>query len=363
LATYTNCNIVPANAALDDLRASAPAFAAQAQSLAVMERFDEAVEKLDYAIKLRPDVPDFLLAKADLLECQLRFGEAGPIYRAALRLNPQDTRAQTNAALCEKLLSEQATQPKLSRDRLVEFLAAMKQEHRSAAQMQPVGRLLGKESQLLLATWLERLKDLPIPSGRPLAQRLTLDEEGLLKLDLSDTPVADLSLLRGAPVSELDLDNTRVADLAPLAELPLKKLLVRGTPVNDLAVFGTARCKSTLQELWLWRTKVTDISPLAQCGALTLLDLAETGVTSLEALRTLKAAGSGCDSHTGARPLDSRRHAAGIPLSGRLAGNQRRVTAAVPDPRKNRPPRRRGECLPASRVAQAGKDFISAERL
>jgi hypothetical protein len=44
-----------ANAALDELRESAPGFAAQARGLAGRERFDEAIEKLEYAIKLRPD--------------------------------------------------------------------------------------------------------------------------------------------------------------------------------------------------------------------------------------------------------------------------------------------------------------------
>src|SRR5204862_1676739 len=60
-------------AALDKLRSAAPAFAAQARSLAARERFAEAIEKLNCAIELRPDVIDHLLTKADLLQCQLQF--------------------------------------------------------------------------------------------------------------------------------------------------------------------------------------------------------------------------------------------------------------------------------------------------
>jgi tetratricopeptide (TPR) repeat protein len=63
---------VRANRLLDELRTTAPAFAEQARSLASRERFDEAIEKLDYAIKLRPEVAEYLVAKGDLLQCQLK---------------------------------------------------------------------------------------------------------------------------------------------------------------------------------------------------------------------------------------------------------------------------------------------------
>jgi hypothetical protein len=40
------------------LRASAPAFAEEARGLAAREQFDDAIAKLDYATKLRPDVAE-----------------------------------------------------------------------------------------------------------------------------------------------------------------------------------------------------------------------------------------------------------------------------------------------------------------
>ena len=70
-------------AALDELRATAPAFAEQARALAAKEQFDEASEKLDYAAKLRPDAAEYLAAKGDLLQCQLKLAEAASAYRAA----------------------------------------------------------------------------------------------------------------------------------------------------------------------------------------------------------------------------------------------------------------------------------------
>ena len=60
------------SAALAELRATAPAFLDQARTLAAQERFAEAIEKLEYAAKLRPDVAEYPVAKADLLQCQMK---------------------------------------------------------------------------------------------------------------------------------------------------------------------------------------------------------------------------------------------------------------------------------------------------
>ena len=58
---------VRASRALSELRTTAPALAEQARALVVQERFDEAIERLDYAAKLRPDAVEYLVAKANLL--------------------------------------------------------------------------------------------------------------------------------------------------------------------------------------------------------------------------------------------------------------------------------------------------------
>ena len=87
-------------AALDELHAAAPAFAEQARALAARERFDEAIDKLDYARKLRPDVAEYALAKGDLLQCQFKLAEAAAAYRQALRLKPGLARADASAKLC-----------------------------------------------------------------------------------------------------------------------------------------------------------------------------------------------------------------------------------------------------------------------
>ena len=216
-----------ANAALADLRSSAPAFAEHARNLAARERYGEALEKLDYAITLRPDVADYRLAKADLLRSQFQFAEAAPVYREALRLAPTARRARANEALCEKLAAEMSAKQQLSRENLLELFATMKAEQRPAAEMLKAGRLLGEENTLLLSFWLERLKELPIPPERPLTERLKVAESGRLELDLSLTSIADLSPLQGMPLERLLLTGcANVKDLTPLQGMPLRHLFV-----------------------------------------------------------------------------------------------------------------------------------------
>jgi len=132
-------------AAFDQLRATAPAFADQARSLAATERFDDAIEKLNYAVKLRPDVADYLLAKGDLLQCQFKLVEAAAAYRAALRVQPGLARAEASAKLCDELLAAKPNdQGKLARESLAKLLLVMQQQQRPAAELMPVARLLGK---------------------------------------------------------------------------------------------------------------------------------------------------------------------------------------------------------------------------
>jgi len=290
-------------AALDQLRASAPAFAEQARGLVAREQFDDAIAKLDDAIKLRPDVADYLLAKADLLQCQLKLGEAAAVYRQALGVRPGFARAEASAKLCDELLaSPLGEQGKLTRESLAKLHLAMQTQQRSAAELMPVARLLGEEKKLIVEYWLARLKDLPVSADKPLKDRLTVREDGRLALDLSDTKVldltplagvslatldlskcselADLSPLRGLALVELNVSNTRVADLAPLREMhTLEKLNVSSSKVTTLAALEALRLRSLafrecpirdlnpirkmpLEAVDLYMTRVTDLSPL-----------------------------------------------------------------------------------------------------
>ncbi len=255
---------VRAVAAFDELRASAPAFAEQARALAAKERFDEALEKLDYALKLRPDLPDYLVAKADLLQCQLKLAEAAKVYRAALRLQPGLAGAEASANLCHELLAAKPNADgRLTRESLAKLHLAMQRQQRPAAELMPVARLLGEEKKLLVQYWLARLKDLPVTAERPLQDRLTVREDGRLALDLSEMSILDLAQLADAPLAALNLSHcggeNGPIDLAPLGNLKLVELEMRETNVETL---GPLSAMSTLEKLDISGTKVADLTPL-----------------------------------------------------------------------------------------------------
>jgi len=288
---------------LDELRATAPAFAEQARTLAAKEQFREAIEKLDYAAKLRPDATEYPLAKGDLLQCQLKLAEAAASYRDALKLQPSLARAEASATLCEELLAAKPNEDgSLTRESLAKLHLAMQRQQRPAAELMPVARLLGEEKRLLREYWLARLKDLPVSSENPLENRLTVREDGRLSLDLRETKVidlsplsvaplaalnlskcsdlTDLSHLRGVDLIELNLSETSVTDLGPLREmLTLQKLDVSKCPVSRLTALSglqlnSLRCMGCpisdlnpirnmpLQEIDLMDTRVADLSPL-----------------------------------------------------------------------------------------------------
>ena len=254
-----------ASAALEELRATAPAFAEQARALVAKEQFRDAIEKLDYAVKLRPDVAEYLMAKGDVLQCQLKLAEAAAMYREALRVQPGHARAEASAKLCDELLTAKPNADgKLARESLAKLHLAMQLQQRPAAELMPVARLLGEEKSLLVAYWLERLKDLPVSAEKPLTKRLSVREDGRLALDLSDTKVLDLSPLAGAPLAELNVSSTKetseLADLTPLRGLELVDLNISNTSVTNLSPLREMR---TLERLDLSKGKVTDLAELS----------------------------------------------------------------------------------------------------
>ena len=275
-------------ATLAELSATAPAFAEQAHALAAREQFGEAIEKLDYALKLRPDGAEYLVAKADLLQCQLKLADAAAIYRQALRVKPGLARAADSAAVCDELLAAPPGKDgKLTRESLARLNVEMQKQQRPAAELMPVARLLGEEKKLVIDYWLERLKDLPVSAERPLKDRLTVRDDGRLALDLRDTKVIDLSPLAGAPLAVLNLSASKgqseLTDLSPLRGLDLIELNVRATNVADITPL---REMHTLEKLDVSMTKVKKLSAL---GALRLRSLAFSGcgVRDLKPIRNM----------------------------------------------------------------------------
>ena len=117
---------------------TAPTFVAEAKTLAAKGQFDLAIEKLDYAAKLQPDVPELLVTKGDFYLCQLKVPEAAAGYRDALRLKPGFAPAEMKANLCDQLLAAPTSaQGKLALETLVKIYSALEPEKRSAAELKP----------------------------------------------------------------------------------------------------------------------------------------------------------------------------------------------------------------------------------
>ncbi|MEO6738968.1 MAG: hypothetical protein ABIP20_01870, partial [Chthoniobacteraceae bacterium] len=123
--------------------------------------------------------------------------------------------------------------------------------------------------------WLKTLRD----SGVAIKPAKQLPD-GTWEVDLRDTKLSDLTMLKGAPISSLSLDNTDVSDLSPLRGMALKTLGLNHTKVTDLSPLQGL----PLEELSLYGTRVTNISVLRGVPLKTL-DLSGTSVTDLEPLR------------------------------------------------------------------------------
>lgn len=80
----------------------------------------------------------------------------------------------------------------------------------------------------------------------------------LTALDCNNNPVADLTPVKGLPLKALHVQHTRVANLAPLTGLPLEHVNCSHTLVADLMPLKGMK----LLTLYLDATQVTDLTPL-----------------------------------------------------------------------------------------------------
>ncbi len=264
-----------ANAALAELRNSAPTFAAQAQALANDGKHSEAMEKLDYAIRLSPADTGYLLAKADLLECQIRFTEAAAVYRTVCELDPAHTGAQTRLALCRQLDQPPGDHTPQWHDALARLYVEMVAgRQRSVPEIFEVTNLVWQHAR-------EQLKAHDSPESKILAGCLRLDSYAFLVLNLKNTSITDLSPLHGLPLKSLTAEGCPLADLSPLRGMPLRTVNVNSTKVTDLEPL---RGMPDLRDLAIGGTTVTDLRPLHGLPKLKWLTLWDTPVTDLTPL-------------------------------------------------------------------------------
>lgn len=238
-------------ATLRQLRGTAPTFYGQAQALIRQQRFDDALEKISYALALRPDEAEYQYQKGNILQTLLRLPEAVLAYQQALQRNPQHALADENLKLCQKLIDESAGKDQPPPASLHALYLALRHQGRFDEALTIVPRL--KEHAQVL---YEETKASMAKAGVP--GKLELLEDGTMALDLSGTSVTDLSPLKGMPITKLNLRRTKVSSLTPLRGMPLRELYMEENPISDLSPLKGM----PMNKLMISGLPVTDIGPL-----------------------------------------------------------------------------------------------------
>jgi serine/threonine protein kinase/Leucine-rich repeat (LRR) protein len=264
-----------ARLALARLQATAPSYFSLARSLIEERKFPEALDKISFALSLKPEEAPYHQLQGNVLQSQFQFQQAGAAYARALKLNPKQPFAADNLKLCQKLLTAGAEPGQPSATALEELRQAMLNQGRVAEALAIGGRAITSQASKL-ATWKAGLEK----SG--LKGTLRETAQGQLQLELSDPTLADLSVLKEIPLNILQLNGcANVADLTPLKNMPLTSLSFTGTRIHDLTplqglpltqlrVYDETRTLTDISALrgmpltllYLYYTQVRDLSPL-----------------------------------------------------------------------------------------------------
>lgn len=284
-----------ANAALADLKKTAPSLLGLAESEARLQRFDSALAKLDDALALDPQLQTANWRRAWIFLGQEKFAEAAK----AIRLAMERERGPNQFAAILPLVEELADAPDAERwagdraPRLLKHLEAVGASGEMVA--------ISKKLQLGAAERLKIVKSrVEEWVGGDAGKNVWIDNAGLIEVSINNlgvdsfeplrglpiehlraaaTNVSSLEPLRGMKLVSLDISGTKVADLSPLQGMPLRKLAVGGTRVRDLSPLKGA----PIEELNCMSLRLTDLSPL-EMAPLIKADIQDNEIASLDFL-------------------------------------------------------------------------------
>lgn len=311
-----------AEKALSDLKGTAPTFYQQARALLDESKFDQALDKISYAIELQPSNADYYLFRANLKEAMQRLEAAEEDYRKVLQLRPGDAVAALNLALCGELLTAGATSV-ASQKRLLASLI----EQKRLVEAGPLNATMERDGAIAQAALLGRLREyvnqlgwrtnrvLRLPDGSfkvdlsklALGDLASLKDQPITDLDVTDCGVGTLESLRGFPLIALQFGGATATDLSPLTGMQLKFLRFSGSKgISDLSPLRGMPLQTIMADvsgvtdlaplrgmplIYLGVTncrEVADLSPLADCTALQTLKIANTAVADLSPLAGLR---------------------------------------------------------------------------
>ncbi|MEO6750375.1 MAG: hypothetical protein ABIP85_01230 [Chthoniobacteraceae bacterium] len=280
-----------AERALADLKKSAPAMLALAESEAVTQHFESTLEKIDATLRLDPGLLPAYWRRAWCLVALGRFSDAASALRTASERDPAHAR-QLAVILpqLQKIAAVPVEAERYAPDLLTpvfEFLNAhdalgeagaliqhlrLTNDQRYAIAKERLMALVGSVAGLgrnpsgliELTPGLAGLKSLQQARGIPCdiiyARNANIESleplRGLRlsKLDLDTNPIRDLAPLRGMALVELNLGycGSAFSDLSPLAGMPLRILRLvgcsgvvdlsplHGMPIEDLNLDGSS---------------------------------------------------------------------------------------------------------------------------
>ncbi|MEO6752767.1 MAG: FHA domain-containing serine/threonine-protein kinase, partial [Chthoniobacteraceae bacterium] len=245
-----------ANAALADLKASAPALLKLAESEADTQRFEDALRDMDAALALDPALARARWQRAWVLLGLERWSEAA----AALRLARQHDPSAANLDSILPTVEEFAAAPEPERwvpkrmERLIQHLQNVRASGELAALS---GKLrLGAEQKRKLV--VARLKEWLGSDPNQSNWRVDVTATGLISVTITNPALDMLEPLHGMPIDELKTSPTSITSLEPLRGMHLSLLNTHGAHVSDLSPLKGM----PLRELDMAHALGTELSPL-----------------------------------------------------------------------------------------------------
>lgn len=326
-----------AEQALGDLRRTAPRLIALAQSEALAQHFESALEKTEAALALDPSLVAGYWSRVWGLIAMDRFREAIPALRQAIQKDPSQQSYASLLPLLENLVRH-GKAPFKQQDitPLMEFLESVGARGEALSLTRHLR--LGADERFTLVqkrlvelgvttdgvavsagvitlnvnrspvTSLEHLRGLPIDAlymdGRREWDATALQGMKLIIIRAKNSGIRDLTPLRGMTLTRLDIEGTDTSELSPLSAMPLRLLdltktrvfdltPLRGLPLEELHVDATplARLegldKMPLKRLDITATRITSLSPLAKSRQLQELYANNTSISDLRGIEGL----------------------------------------------------------------------------
>ena len=240
-----------------ELRGTASVFFDKAQALVSQQRFEEALAPMRYALRKMPRQPAYWAVEGNILESLLRVDEARAAYQRALGLRADYVPAERNLAVCARILRDNQGRGDLAPSSLALLESAMREQGRKEEAGAMLKRVLAQDEAqrtVFYRRWRKQLDQARLGGA------LTIDDSGRVNFCIKDTPVIDLSALRGIPLNSLELENTKVKNPSALRGMPLERLLAgHVTGFEDL----TPLKGMPLRDLRLNASPVTSLAPLA----------------------------------------------------------------------------------------------------